>query len=71
MNRYNGGGFEHAYARLLEAGYIRKVVPLYSGIAALALTGSGLRRYLNDPGTRPVIAVEAQPQISASVVSAG
>jgi len=30
--------------RLLRAGYIRELVPTHGGIAALALTGQGLRR---------------------------
>lgn len=30
--------------RLLKAGYIREIVPPHRGIAALALTGRGLRR---------------------------
>jgi len=30
--------------RLLKAGYIREIMPAHGGIAALALTGRGLRR---------------------------
>ena len=30
--------------RLIEAGYVREVLPAFGGISALALTGAGLRR---------------------------